>query len=57
MLFSFPCTIFDNYKYILLYADIRPKPKTHRDPDSEFNNIHFGIEINKKKFFKKFQKF
>ena len=25
-----------------------PKPKTQRDPDSEFNSIHFGIEIKKK---------
>ena len=24
-----------------------PKPKTQRDPDSEFNSLHFCIEINK----------
>jgi len=24
-----------------------PKPKTQRDPDSEFNSIQFCIEINK----------
>ena len=23
----------------------KPKPKTQRGPDSEFNSIHFGIEI------------
>ena len=23
------------------------KPKTQRDPDSEFNYVHFGIEINR----------
>jgi hypothetical protein len=30
-----------------LGSDPRPKPKTQRDPDSEFDSIHFGIEINK----------
>jgi len=27
-----------------------PRPKTQRDPDSEFNSIHFGREIKKKIF-------
>jgi len=27
----------------------RAKPKTQRDPDSEFGSIHFGIEIKKTK--------
>ena len=29
----------------------RTKPKPQRDPDSEFNSLHFGIEI--KKFLRK----
>jgi len=29
----------------------KPKPKTQRDPDSEFNSIHYGIEINKRSKF------
>ena len=28
------------------------KPTTQRDPDSEFNSIHFGMEIQKKIFLK-----
>jgi len=39
-----------------LGPDPRPKPKTQRDPDSEFNYIHFGLEINKKKEFFETQK-
>jgi len=40
-------------------SDNRPKPKTktQRDPDSEFNFIHFGKEIKKKVKFFEFQKF
>ena len=52
------------FVFDLLYADIlvwvslslgsgpRPKPKTKRDPDSEFNSIHFGIEIKKKRVYR-----
>ena len=31
----------------LIKTEIRPKPKTQRDPDSEFNYMHSGIEIKK----------
>jgi hypothetical protein len=31
-----------------------PKPKIQRDPDSEFNYIHYGKEIKKKIVIQKF---
>ena len=34
-----------NFK-IFLYLKPDVLPKTQRDPDSEFNYIHFGIDIN-----------